>query len=137
MIAPSGIFDYRNDDPTNLRQYFNLLVLDFDDFGSHEAAGEFKERLIQYANPLHLYAVWFSPGNKGVKAAMVHDNTNPDHHYNLFRQVKLRLYPRTDEFDKGAMGTVNGRLKREATTYPTIVRREEELFCLFPLFFSL
>lgn len=31
---------------------------------------------------------------------MVHDNTDPDHHYNLFRQVKLRLYPRTDEFDK-------------------------------------
>ena len=100
MIAPSGIFDYRNDDPTSLRQYSNLLVLDFDDFGSHEAAGEFKERLIQYANPLHLYAVWFSPGNKGVKAAMVHDNTNPEHHYNLFRQVKQRLYPRTDEFDK-------------------------------------
>lgn len=34
MIAPSGIFDYRNDDPTSLRQYSNLLVLDFDDFGS-------------------------------------------------------------------------------------------------------
>lgn len=84
MIAPSGIFDYRNDDSTNLRQYSNLLVLDFDDFGSHEAAGEFKERLIQYTNPLHLYAVWFSPGNRGVKAAMIHDNTNPDHHYNLF-----------------------------------------------------
>ena len=43
MIAPSGKFDYRNDDPTSLRQYSNLLVLDFDDFGSHEAAGEFKE----------------------------------------------------------------------------------------------
>lgn len=100
MIAPSGIFDYRNDDPTSLHQYSNILVLDFDDFGSHEAAGEFKERLIQYANPLHLYAVWFSPSNKGVKAAMVHDNTDPEHHYNLFRQVKQRLYPRTDEFDK-------------------------------------
>ena len=93
MIAPSGIFDYRNDDPDNLHQYSNILVLDFDDFGSHEAAQEFKEKLIQYANPLHLYAVWFSPGNKGVKAAMVHDNTNPEHHYNLFRQVKQRLYP--------------------------------------------
>ncbi len=100
MIAPSGIFDYRNDDPTNLRQYSNLLVLDFDDFKSHEAAREFKERLILYAVSLHLYAVWFSPGNKGVKAAMVHDNTNPEHHYNLFWQVKQRLYPGTEEFDK-------------------------------------
>ena len=35
------------------------------------------------------------------------------------------------------MGTVNGRLKREATTYPTIVRREEELFCFFPLLLTL
>ena len=92
MIAPSGIFDYRNDDPDNLHQYSNILVLDFDDFGSHEAAQEFKEKLIQYANPLHLYAVWFSPSNKGVKAAMVHDNTNPEHHYNLFRQVKQKVY---------------------------------------------
>ena len=31
---------------------------------------------------------------------MLHDNTNPEYHYNLFWQVKLRLYPNTDEFDK-------------------------------------
>ena len=28
MIAPSGVFDYRNDDPENLREYSNVLVLD-------------------------------------------------------------------------------------------------------------
>lgn len=100
MTAPSGIFSYRNDDLDNLRQYSNILVLDFDDFESREAAGEFKGKLIRYADRLHLYAIWFSPGGKGVKAAMVHDNTNPGHHYNLFWQVRQRLYPKTKEFDE-------------------------------------
>ena len=30
MIAPSGTFFYRNDDITNLREYSNILILDFD-----------------------------------------------------------------------------------------------------------
>ena len=35
-------------------------------------------------------------------------------------------------FSKGAIGTVNGRLKRKATTYPSRVKREGcFLFCLF------
>ena len=100
MIVASGIFSYRNDDLQNLREYSSLLILDFDKFPSHEAAEAFKQKLIQYANPLHLYAIWFSPSNKGVKAAMIHDNPNPEYHYNLFWQVKQKLFPRTEEFDK-------------------------------------
>ena len=100
MIVASGIFRYRNDDLGNLQDYSNLLVLDFDKFPDHEAAEAFKQKLIRYANPLHLYAVWFSPSNKGIKAVMIHDNTNPEYHYNLFRQVNQRLYPHTEEFDK-------------------------------------
>lgn len=100
MIAPSGVFTYRNDNIENLREYSNIMVLDFDKFPKHEAANKFKQKLVQYANQLHIYAVWFSPSNKGLKVAMLHDNTNPEHHYNLFWQVKLKLYPNTDEFDK-------------------------------------
>lgn len=99
MIAPSGIFNYRNDDTGNLREYSQILILDFDGFPDHDAAEKFKERLIRYADRLHLYAVWFSVSNKGVKAAMIHDNTDPEHHYNLFLQVKARLYPNTEQFD--------------------------------------
>ena len=99
MIAPSGIFTYRNDNIDNLREYSNIMVLDFDKFPKHEAANEFKQKIIQYADRLHIYAVWFSPSNKGVKVAMLHDNTNPEYHYNLFMQVRFKLYPNTEQFD--------------------------------------
>ena len=100
MIAPSGIFTYRNDNIDNLREYSNIMVLDFDKFPNHEAANEFKQKLVQYADLLHIYAVWYSPSNNGVKAAMVHDNSNPEYHYNLFMQVRFKLYPNTEQFDK-------------------------------------
>ena len=99
MIAPSGIFTYRNDDIDNLREYSNIMVLDFDKFPGHEAANKFKQKLVLYADQLHIYAVWFSPSNKGVKVAMLHDNTNPEYHYNLFMQVRFKLYPNTEQFD--------------------------------------
>ena len=99
MIAPSGIFTYRNDNIDNLREYSNIMVLDFDKFPKHETANEFKQKLVQYADRLYIYAVWFSPSNKGVKVAMLHDNTNPEYHYNLFMQIKFKLYPNTEQFD--------------------------------------
>ena len=99
MIAPSGVFTYRNDNIDNLREYSNIMVLDFDKFPKHETANEFKQKLVQYADRLHIYAVWFSPSNKGVKVAMLHDNTNPEYHYNLFMQIKFKLYPNTEQFD--------------------------------------
>ena len=98
MIAASGIFGYRNDDPRNLREYSNLFILDFDKFPDHQAVEAFKQRLIQYANQLHIYALWISPSNKGIKVAMLHDNRNPEYHYNLFWQIKLRLFPNTEEY---------------------------------------
>lgn len=99
MIAPSGIFTYRNDNIDNLQEYSNIMVLDFDKFPNHEVANEFKQKLVQYADRLHIYAVWFSPSNKGVKVAMLHDNTNPEYHYNLLMQVKFKLYPNIEQYD--------------------------------------
>ena len=95
MIAPSGKFSYRNDDLDNLQEYSNILILDFDKFPDHKATVKFKEKLIQYADRLYIYAIWFSASNKGLKVAMLHDNTNPEYHYNLFWQVKFKLYPNT------------------------------------------
>lgn len=95
MFTPNGTFSYRNSE--SLVGYSNLMVLDFD-FDDQETIQAFKCQLIQYADPLHLGAIWLSPRH-GVKALMIHDNTNPDYHYNLFWQVKEKLYPNTPEFD--------------------------------------
>ncbi len=92
MIAPSGIFDYRNDDPENLKEYSNVLVLDFDHFQSHFDAKEFKRNLIADADRLHIYTLWLSPSGLGVKVAMLHDNTTPMYHNELFRCIREQLY---------------------------------------------
>lgn len=99
MIAPSGVFDYRNDNPENLREYSNVLVLDFDHFQNHLDAGEFKRNLIDNADRLYIYALWFSPSGLGVKVAMLHDNTTPMYHNELFRCIREQLYPGIPEFD--------------------------------------
>ena len=63
-----------------------MIVIDVD-FDKTDKIPAFKLKLIQYATPLHLYAVWLSPAH-GVKALMIHDNTNPSLHYNMFKQIK-------------------------------------------------
>lgn len=99
MFAGSGIFRYRNDNPDNLVEYSNLLVIDFDHFHDYQKVIDFRSKLIQYADYLHLYAIWISPSKDGIKAVMIHDNENPDNHYNLFCQVKKNLYSMIEEFD--------------------------------------
>ena len=95
MFTPNGTFSYRNSQ--SLQQYSNFMVLDFD-FQDNNSILAFKQKLIQYADPLHLGAVWLSPKH-GVKALMLHDNIDPNYHYNLFWRVKKNLYPNTPEFD--------------------------------------
>lgn len=95
MFTPNGLFSYRNSQ--SLQQYSNFMVLDFD-FQDNNSILAFKKKLIQYADPLHLGAVWLSPKH-GVKALMLHDNIDPPCHYNLLWQVKKNLYPNTPEFD--------------------------------------
>mgnify|MGYP000773579180 CR=1 FL=1 len=89
MIAYGGMFSYRNKDTSNLIQYSNILILDFDFHNpTQEIIHELKSYLITYADKLHLYAVWQSPGH-GVKAAMIHDNQDPSYHYELFCQIEV------------------------------------------------
>lgn len=99
MFTSSGIFSYRNDNPDNLVEYSNLFVVDFDHFHDHQKVLDFRKKLIEYADRLHIYALWISPSNDGIKAVMIHDNEDPKYHYNLFCQIKNKIYPRTVEFD--------------------------------------
>lgn len=108
MFTGGGNFIYRNGSMGNLVEYSNLLILDFDwDEPDKQTIIEFKEKLILYASQLHLYAVWLSP-KKGVKAIMLHDNTNPEHHYNLFWQIKKRLFSRTPQLDTNCSDICRG-----------------------------
>ena len=100
MFTTSGVFSHRNDDLTNLIEYSKFMMLDFDHFPTEQEMLTFKKKLIQYATRLHLYAIFISPSGLGVKAVMLHDNTNPSEHQRMFLQVKLDLFPNTDEFDK-------------------------------------
>lgn len=93
MIVGGGDFIYRNQ--WGIENYSNILILDFDweeGQADIETFMNFKHFLISNANHFHLYAVWLSPGH-GVKAALIHDNTNPDLHFDLFWSVKGNLFP--------------------------------------------
>lgn len=99
LFSASGCFTYRNGDISNLLEYSDLLILDFDwENPEPKIIEEFKEKLIHYATPLHLYAIWKSPA-KGVKAALIHDNTNPVYHTELFYSVKDNLFHNTPQYD--------------------------------------
>lgn len=99
MFAVSGVLAHRNDDIANLQEYSNLMVADFDHFATREDALDFKNKLIQYATRLHLWAIFESPSGLGVKAVLVHDNADPSEHGRMFLQIKRDLFPNTPQFD--------------------------------------
>lgn len=99
MFAVSGVLAHRNDDLSNLQEYSNLMVADFDHFATRENALDFKKLLIQYATRLHLWAIFESPSGLGVKAVLVHDNSDPSEHGRMFLQIKRDLFPKTPQFD--------------------------------------
>ena len=104
LFTPNGLFSQRNS--ASLVQYSNVVVLDFD-FDQADKIAAFKQKLIQYATQLHLRAVWLSPAH-GVKALMIHDNTDPGMHYNMFKQIKKNLFPNTPEFDENCSDLCRG-----------------------------
>lgn len=97
MFVAGGDFSVRKD--WGLDNYSNILILDFDwkeEVANPIRIATFKTYLIDNANRFHLYAVWLSPGH-GVKAALIHDNTNPDLHYDLYWNVADELFAEAHE----------------------------------------
>ncbi len=91
MFTGSGVFDKRGKE--FISSYNNVLILDYDlTQPPEQEIIDLKNTLIRNARQLHLFAVWRSPGH-GVKAAMLHDNTNPLLHSDLFEEVKATFYP--------------------------------------------
>lgn len=99
MICASGCFTYRNGDLSNLNEYSNILILDFDWEKPNPVEIEaFRHKLIYYATQLHIYAIWKSPA-KGIKAAMIHNNKESAYHTELFNSIKDNLYYHTPQLD--------------------------------------
>lgn len=99
MFAASGVFTHRDDNLANLHEYSNLMVADFDHFPSRVATLDFKNKLIMHATQLHIWAVFESPSGLGVKAVLIHDNSEPLEHGRMFLQIKRDLFPKTPQFD--------------------------------------
>lgn len=99
MICASGCFSYRNGNLSNLKAYSNVLILDFDwEYPDPAEIENFRQKLIAYATPLHIYAIWKSPA-KGIKAAMIHNNRESAYHSELFNSIKDNLFSHTPQLD--------------------------------------
>lgn len=85
---------FKNKHDHGLDTYSSFLALDFDGFTSDHEMTAAKEALKAYP---FIYAIFDTPSGKGIKAIVIHDSTNPAHHWNLYAQVMnaCRL-PQTD-----------------------------------------
>lgn len=69
-------------------QYSNITALDFDHVPNQNAYTELRQRLA--ATPCVL-GIYRTPSGKGLKALILHDNTDPSLHGNLYEQL-LRMF---------------------------------------------
>ena len=82
VFCCNGTFHRRNNQA--LLQYSSFIAIDFDGFSSNDELIAYKEHLKTYP---YVYAIFISPSGLGLKAIVKHNNTNPQHHYNLFVQL--------------------------------------------------
>lgn len=81
-VAYNGRFTETNS--TGLVEYSSVTALDFDDIGTRNEMIHLRNRLVK--TPCVL-CVFITPGGKGLKAIVVHDNADPGKHGDLYRQL--------------------------------------------------
>lgn len=82
----NGEFSYKSKD--RLVSYSSYTALDFDNFSSEEELCRVGSRLV---NTPCVYAVFRTPSGIGLKALVMHDNTDPTLHDELFGQL-LKMF---------------------------------------------
>ena len=82
----NGTFSYKSQD--RLKQYGNFTVLDFDHFENESELQSIGRRLV--VTPC-VYAVFRSPSGRGLKALVMHDNIDPNHHRELYEQLLMKF----------------------------------------------
>ena len=81
-VAYNGTFS--EIDSTHLISYSNVTAMDFDHIGTQDEMTDLRNWLIR--TPCVL-CVFVTPGGRGLKALILHDNTDPDRHRDLYTQL--------------------------------------------------
>ena len=81
-VAYNGTFS--ETDSTHLISYSNVTAMDFDHIGTQDEMTDLRNWLIR--TPCVL-CVFVTPGGRGLKALILHDNTDPDRHRDLYTQL--------------------------------------------------
>lgn len=79
VICFSGVFTRRED--AALQEYSPLICIDLDDV--QDIQGELK----QIKNFPYVAAAFISPSGKGIKVVVLHDNTDPSYHKELYHKL--------------------------------------------------
>lgn len=85
-VAYNGLFS--EVERHHLTQYSNITALDFDDIHSYDEMCHLRGRLV--ITP-YVYAVFVTPSGRGLKALVLHDNTDPTMHGDLYNQLLNRF----------------------------------------------
>lgn len=85
-VAYNGLFSEM--ERHHLTQYSNITALDFDDIHSYDEMYHLWRRLVK--TPC-VYCVFVTPSGDGLKALVLHDNTDPAMHGDLYNQLLDRF----------------------------------------------
>lgn len=92
VACVNGVFKNKHDH--SLQIYSSFVALDYDNFTSIEAMEKAKEELKRHS---FVYALYTTPSGLGIKAIVIHDSTNPEHHRALYKQIEdVCALPQTD-----------------------------------------
>ncbi len=78
----NGVFSYKNNE--SLQQYSCYTAMDFDGFSTEQELQYIGNGLTQTP---WVYAIFRTPSGKGLKAIVLHDNTDPLYHGELYEQL--------------------------------------------------
>lgn len=81
-VAYNGMFSEVNN--KGLTCYSNITAIDFDDIHNYDEMYRLWKRLV--ITPC-VYSVFVTPSGRRLKALVLHDNTNPANHYDLYNQL--------------------------------------------------
>ena len=85
-VAYNGMFSEVNN--KGLTCYSNITAMDFDDIHSYDEMEHLRKRLV--ITPC-VYSVFVTPSGGRLKALVLHDNTNPNNHRDLYEQLLAKF----------------------------------------------